>query len=448
MSVLDFKKELVGSSHKDADKEWFPKWLLRYAATLKSKPSCDPNLPVTQDLVITFSRELLENGIPAWRRLQAVRAIETYQKIVLKTDQPSLRSIRLKLSAKASEERQSGGLSDEPQVVGIINPTESEVVQKCRREIRLRGKAMRTEKSYVKCVKQFLGFCNIADGKLAELEQLGSSDIRRFLTYKAVEKNCAKQTVNQAKSALLFLFQQVLGRELEYIDYVQPDKAARIPVVLTRKEITRLIPEFAGLKHLMFILMYGAGLRHIECRRLRVKDVDFDEQTITVRSGKGDKDRITVLPERAKQPLMEQIEHVRRKHRKDLNDGVGSVYLPFALAKKYPNASFDFAWQWIFPARQLSLDRKERILRRHHVSEAYFSKSFSKALKQAEIDKHAVPHSLRHSFATHLLEDGTDIRKVQQLLGHKDIRTTQIYLHVMKSDRVTIKSPVDELTTG
>ena len=385
MSLSQFRKELADSSFREADKKWFPTWLLRYAGTVQPKPSGNSKIPVTQEQVIAFCRQLLASDTATWKRLQAVRAVQAYQQLVLKTDQPSLDSIRTTLSSLASKERQTGGLSDEPQVVGIIDPNESEVVQKSRREMRLRGKAMRTEKSYVKCIRQFISYCNIDDGKLVGLQRLGSDDIRRFLTFKAVDKNCAKQTVNQAKSALLFLFQQVLGREIEYIDYIQPDKSHRIPVVFARKEIARLILEFEGLKQLMFVLMYGAGLRHIECRRLRVKDVDFDEMTITVRSGKGGKDRVTVLPDRAKLALMEQVERVRQRHRDDLENGHGSVYLPFALEKKNPNASFEFAWQWVFPARQLSMDPKKGILRRHHVSESFFSKAFAKALKAARI---------------------------------------------------------------
>jgi len=433
MCIQQFVKELAVAKYASADKKWFPKWLRRYATTTKCGQG---DLPVSVDLVIGLCRELLASGTPAWQRLQAVRAIEAYRDIVLKSGDPTLREIRLKLSQLASQERSTGGLSDEPHVVGIIDS----IIQTCRRELRLRGKAMRTERSYIKCIKQFLGFCEVD-----EVGSLGESDIRRFLTYKAVQQNAAPRTQNQAKSALLFLFQQVLGRELEFIDYVQSDKSPRLPVVFTRNEIATLITEFDGIKQLMFTLLYGAGLRHVECRRLRVKDVCFDEGTITVRSGKGNKDRMTVLPDRSKQYLIEQVERVRRLHQRDLGDGFGEVYLPYALSEKHAGESRKFAWQWIFPARQISTDPRTGARKRHHVSEAFFANEFSRALARTQIAKNGVPHSLRHSFATHLLEDGADIRTVQELLGHKDVRTTMIYLHVMNKPGLAIKSPVDQI---
>ena len=273
----------------------------------------------------------------------------------------------------------------------------------------------------------------------------GEAEMRSFLTSLAVEGNVAPNTQGQAKSALLFLFQHVLSREVGFLDIVSADKPERLPVVLSRQEIARLLPEFQSIRRLMFLVMYGAGLRHAECRRLRVKDVCFDEGHVVVRSGKGEKDRITVLPDCCRQDLMEQVERVRRLHQRDLKDGLGVVYLPYALERKYPNENRDFGWQWIFPAAKLSKDPRSGTMRRHHVGEDLFAKAFRVAMERSGITKNAVPHSLRHSFATHLLESGADIRTVQDLLGHKDVQTTMIYTHVMNKPGIAVKSPADTI---
>jgi integron integrase len=304
----------------------------------------------------------------------------------------------------------------------------------------VRQKALETERAYVGWVQRFIRHCGADD-----VTQFGEAEIKTFLTDLAVEGDVTPGTQNQAKCALLFLFQSVLGRELEFLDVARAKKPERLPVVLSRQEIALLLPEFKGLRWLMFLVMYGAGLRHRECRRLRVKDVCFEEGHIVVRSGKGDQDRITVLPEKARAPLREQIEAVRRHHQNDLDLGFGAVYLPYALERKYPNEKWEFGWQWVFPSRQMSKDPRTGEHRRHHVSEDFFADCFKRTVDRVGIVKNAVPHSLRHSFATHLLEGGADIRTVQELLGHKDVRTTMIYLHVMNKPGLAVRSPVDAL---
>lgn len=272
------------------DKKWCPKWLRRYVATLASG---DGELTVTEEQVIVFSRGLRDNGLPAWQRLQAVRAVQAYRDLVLKTPEPSLRHMVETLSRAADRERNLGadrrdraGVADERQLIGKINPNEPEILQRMRRELRVRGKAWDTEKTYVKWVKQFIQYC-----QTAEIEELGEKEITAFLTELAVERNVTSGTQDVAKNALLFLYQRTLGRELAYLDAVRADGQGRLPVVLSREEISWLLPEFRGLKKLMFEVIYGAGLRHRECRRLRVKDVCFDERHIVVRSGKGNQDR-------------------------------------------------------------------------------------------------------------------------------------------------------------
>ncbi len=219
-----------------------------------------------------------------------------------------------------------------------------------------------------------------------------------------------------------------------------------LPVVLTKSETTELLGKFPwNFKRTMFLLMYGSGLRHRECRTLRIKDVCFERHEILVRNGKGEKDRVTVLPELVVEELKRQIDSARLLHEQDLADGFGKVHLPYALARKYPNASRDFRWQYIFPSRQRSRDPRSGNIRRHHVYESTFREAFKKALQSTDITKLAVPHTLRHSFATHSLEDGADIRTVQELLGHKDVKTTEIYTHVMNRPGLAVRSPADRL---
>jgi integron integrase len=443
MTVKRFCSMLHEAKFGKNDKKWFPRWVRRYASSVEET---EGNLPVTESQAIRFLQSLRDHGTPAWQRLQAIRAVEAYRNLVLDTEIPPLGKIRQTLSRLADQERADGlgagrpGIRDERHLIGQIDPDEPAIIQQMRKELRVRGKALETERAYVGWVERFVQHCGSQD-----LPQFGEPEIKAFLTDLAVEGNVSPSTQKQAKCALLFLFQVVMGRELEFLDVTRATKPERLPVVLSRPEIAILLPVFEGLRRLMFLILYGAGLRHRECRRLRVKDVCFDEGHIVVRNGKGDQDRITVLPERCREALREQIEKVRRQHRRDLDAGFGAVYLPYALERKYPHENRKFGWQWVFPSRQMSKDPRSGERRRHHVSEEFFGNFFKQAVDRVRIDKNAVPHSLRHSFATHLLEDGADIRTVQDLLGHKDVRTTMIYLHVMNKPGLAVKSPADAL---
>ena len=309
-----------------------------------------------------------------------------------------------------------------------------------RWHLRVKHYSIRTEQAYVDWVRRYVLF-----HRKRHPSEMGEKEITEFLTYLAVEKNVAASTQNQAFSALLFLYQQVLERKLDFIDNVQRvTRPAKVPVVLTPSEAGAVITHLKGEYRLMGELLYGSGLRLMECVRLRVKDVDFDYGHVIVRDGKGLRDRITVLPERLRRPLQVHLERVQEIHQHDLRKGGGRVYLPFALERKYRNANRSWSWQYVFPAGKLSTDPRSGELRRHHVSEKNLQKAVKTAIERAAIRKAASCHTFRHSFATHLLENGYDIRTVQELLGHKDVSTTMIYTHVLNKPGIAIRSPLDD----
>ena len=262
--------------------------------------------------------------------------------------------------------------------------------------------------------------------------EVGEPEVNRFLTHLAVHRRVAASTQNQALAALLFLYAKVLNQPLRQIEgVVRARRPRRLPVVLTRREVRAVLDELNGTPRLVCTLLYGSGLRLLECLRLRVKDVDFHRQEITVREGKGHKDRVTVLPSAARKTLRVHLETIRRQHARDLARGLGRAPLPDALARKYPTADRDWAWQWVFPASSHYVDRHTAVRYRHHLHESVIQRAVKEAVRRAGLAKPASCHSLRHSFATHLLEDGYDIRTVQELLGHKDVKTTMIYTHVL-----------------
>jgi integron integrase len=273
---------------------------------------------------------------------------------------------------------------------------------------------------------------------------MGEAEINKFLSCLAIEGKISASTQNQALSALLFLYRSVLKRDLDSLgDIVRARRTKRLPVVMTREEVRAVMCRLDGQVWLMACLMYGAGLRLNECLSLRVQDVDFGGNQITVRSGKGGKDRVTMLPQAAKQPLLGHLRRVKAIHERDLADGYGLVMLPDALAVKYRNAAHEWIWQFVFPQKNRWVDRHTHAQGRHHVDETIPQKSVARAVREAGIVKRATCHSLRHSFATHLLENGYDIRTVQELLGHKDVRTTMVYTHVLNRGGKGVRSPMD-----
>ena len=317
----------------------------------------------------------------------------------------------------------------------------SQLLDQMRDRIRTLHYSIRTEDAYVLWAKQFILF----HGQRHPLE-MGEAEVGEFLTYLAVERNVAASTQNQALSAILFLYKVVLDRPLERVDDVlRAKKPQRLPVVFTREEVRAVLARMQGDKAVMASLLYGSGLRLMECLRLRVKDVDFGQNHIVVRDGKGQKDRVTVLPGSLVDALRRQVERVVEIHRQDLRDGFGRVYLPFALAKKYPNADREPGWQYLFPASSRAMDPRGGVERRHHQHEAVLQRAVRSAVRMAGVSKPGSCHTFRHSFATHLLENGSDIRTVQELLGHADVRTTMIYTHVLQRGPLGVRSPADLL---
>ncbi|CAN2042444.1 Integrase/recombinase [Candidatus Magnetomoraceae bacterium gMMP-15] len=310
-----------------------------------------------------------------------------------------------------------------------------------RQKIRLKHYSIRTEEAYINWIKRYIFFHNKKHPK-----DMGKAEIESFLTDLAVNGNVSASTQNQAFSALLFLYRQVLNLNVfEDIQALRAKKPKRLPTVLTFNETMKIIDSMTGTFQLIVKIIYGSGLRGIECVRLRVKDIDFEMNQIIVRDGKGKKDRITMLPKNVKPLLQEHLKYVKNLHEKDLHDGHGSVYLPDALERKYINASKEWRWQYVFPSKTLSKDPRSGITRRHHLHLDSINKAVKKATRITSITKNISTHVFRHSFATHLLEDGYDIRTVQELLGHKNVNTTMIYTHVLNKGGKAVRSPLDKI---
>jgi integron integrase len=308
-----------------------------------------------------------------------------------------------------------------------------------RDAVRTRHYSRRTEDAYLGWTKRFILF-----HRKRHPAAMGADEVNAFLSHLAVERNVSASTQAQALSALVFLYRNVLDDPLPWIDdIIRARRTRKLPVVLTREEVRSLLAAMKGTPRLIAAILYGGGLRLLEALRLRIKDVDFAARLLVVREGKGAKDRRTMLPDSLQQPLHAQIEEVRRIHRKDLAAGRGEVWLPDALERKYANAGREFAWQYLFPASRLALDPRSGIERRHHLDESAVQRPVKDAVREAGIEKNASCHTLRHSFATHLLEDGYDIRTIQELLGHKDVKTTMIYTHVLQRGGRGVRSPLD-----
>jgi len=321
------------------------------------------------------------------------------------------------------------------------NRRKSPFLEKVRRLMRVQHYAIRTEQAYVDWIRRFI----LYHGK-RHPEAMGEDEVSEFLTHLVINRNVAPATQGQALNALVFLYRKVLDRPLQNIpNIVRSKKKTKIPVVLSRSEVASLLSGLESVHWLGGCLLYGSGLRLMECIRLRVQDIDLDRLSVTVIGGKGGKDRVVTLAKELVVPLGRHLEYTKLIHERDIAEGYGRVYLPYALERKYPNAATSWGWQYVFPATRRSVDPRSGIIRRHHLDESCFQKAVKRAVKNAGINRPASCHTLRHSFATHLLERGADIRTVQEQLGHSDVRTTEIYTHVIGRGGSAVISPLENI---
>jgi len=344
-------------------------------------------------------------------------------------------TVRFRASACHSQPRHGVALPD------AGSGPKLKLLDQVRHLIRARHYSRRTEEAYVHWIRRYIVF-----HKKTHPSEMGAADISTFLTWLAVERHVSASTQNQALAGLLFLYKDVLNVEIGSVPpVVRARTPDRLPVVLSRDEIVAFLKQLTGTERLIVMLLYGSGVRLEECLELRVKDLDFDRQQIVVRQGKGRKDRVTMLPAAVRETLTAHLADVRRLHEADLARGFGRVVLPFALDRKFPNASTEWRWQFVSPAGRICRDPRYGSPSRYHLHKSVVQKAVAEAARLAGTTKRLSPHVMRHSFATHLLEDGYDIRTVQELLGHRDVRTTMIYLHVMNRGALGVKSPMDRL---
>ncbi|MGR9099982.1 MAG: integron integrase [Gammaproteobacteria bacterium] len=321
------------------------------------------------------------------------------------------------------------------------------LLDEVRHLMRLKHYSIHTERTYCDWIRQFVRFHRLTDKQ--QLLADGEAKLEAFLTHLAIDKKVAVSTQNQAMNAVVFLYKQVLDLPFEKtINAVRSSKNRRIPVVLTQEEVSKIITVIEGTPQLIVKLLYGSGLRITEAVRLRVQDIDFDYKQITVRSGKGNKDRVTTFSVSLIPLLKNHLTKVKLLHDQDLAEGYGAVYLPYALERKYPSANKSWGWQYVFPARSRAIDPRSHVVRRHHIDQSVVNKAIKSAVKKLGIAKKVSAHTFRHSFATHLLQRGTDIRTIQALLGHNDLETTMIYTHVLNQGGQGVISPLDDLGIG
>jgi integron integrase len=435
---------VAGHSIPAAKAQWYLKWATKFALSL-------PGVPLKRrsaEQVKTFLDDLAAKpNVKEWQTQQASEALRIlYQDfLAAQWSCPWPYAAAAAQVVKGPKDTSSAltevrpAFRDEslPQEIAVLY---KDIFKRLSTEIRTRHYSIRTEKSYEHWVRRFIAFHGLSSPR-----DLTPAAVKEYLEYLAEEREVSASTQNQALNALVFLYDQVLHEPLGPIgEFTKAKRPQRIPVVLSAEEVGRLLENLSGTKALMAGLLYGSGLRLMECLRLRVKDIDFALGQIVVRDGKGQKDRVTVLPKKYEQALREHLAQVRKQHQKDLAGGGGDVYIWPGLERKYPKAAKEWIWQYVFPAEGLSVDPRSKKVRRHHMHESILQRAVREAALKAGLTKPVSCHVLRHSFATHLLESGYDIRTVQELLGHSDVSTTMIYTHVLNRPGIAVKSPADK----
>jgi integron integrase len=419
--ILPDLQEFLGSQKLVPEKNipYYAYWAGKFIYFSNQNTSSDH-----KKLVLEFMDSLKkEKNVQDWQIQQADEAVQLY----LVNFKGKIASNDASLSTPAD----------------ATKPVISQVMDEMKRIMRLKHYSYSTERTYLDWAGRFFHYVQTTKGNNGPVV---SDDIKQYLSHLAINRRVSASTQNHAFNALLFLFRDVLGQDVGNLgDTVRAKRGSRLPVVLTPDEVRAIFSTMSGTSLLITQVLYGSGLRLMELARLRVQDIDFDGSTITVRSGKGDKDRTTVLPEAIKERLRTHIEKVKALHERDLSAGFGEVFLPDALERKYPNAGKEWGWQYVFPSARFSVDPRSGKVRRHHISETAIQSAVTNAVKKAGIVKHASVHTLRHSFATHLLMKGVNIREIQSLLGHKSVETTMIYTHVLRNMANAPQSPLDML---
>ena len=437
--LKDYKKFIVDQGINEEKAKWYVYWVEKFARYLNNIPlnKC------TAGDVQSFTGYLeSKKSIRTWQVAQAKNALRLLLKEFLRLPWTIRRGSKDDKQFTRAKELQykppSNVFKDRVHIEGL-NEEYRLILERVRSEIRVRHYSIRTEKTYEQWTRRFINFL-----EMKPKDNICAADVNSYLEYLAVKRAVSASSQNQALNALVFFFRNVLKIELGDIgEFTRARLPVRVPVVLSKREVSQLLNALSDRHALIAGLLYGSGLRIMECIRLRVKDIDLDQSQIMVRDGKGRKDRITILPDKYHEPLKKQLEFAKQRHEEDLKEGMGDVYIWPSLERKYKNASKEWIWQYVFPADNYSVDPRSNKTRRHHIHGSTLHKAIKKAAQETGIAKRVSCHTLRHSFATHLLEDGYDIRTVQELLGHADVSTTMIYTHVLNKPGLAVKSPAD-----